>query len=129
VLFHAFLQVGQFEYFPEFSPKFSSKQNVFSTMDARGFVIERGEAFSAKMTLKSHVNQNDITLAETLLSRKEPFFIWPNGGDETIFRFSFRPYRFQDIFKVTITGENAPDFTKNFYRAGYNNTINLMEVV
>lgn len=128
-LFHAFLQIGQLEYFPDFTPKFTPKQNVFSTMDARGFVIERGEAFSAKITFKSHVNQNDITLAEVLLALKEPFFIWPNGGDESIFRFSFRPYRFQDIYKVAITGENSPDFTKNFYRSGYNNALNLIEVV
>jgi hypothetical protein len=128
-LFHTFLEIGQFAYFPEFSPKFISKQNVFSTMDARGFVIERGEQFTAKIDFKSHVNQADITLAETLLSRKEPFFIWPNGGDESIFRFTFRPFRFPDIFKVTITGENSPDFTKNYYRSGYNNAFNLIEVV
>ena len=128
-LFHAFLQIGQFEYFPELTPKYTPKQNVFSTMDARGFVIERGEQFSAKITFKSHVNQNDITLAEALIALKQPFFIWPNGGDESIFRFSFRPYRFQDLIKVTITGENSPDLTKNFYRAGYNNAFNLIEVV
>lgn len=128
-LFRAFLEIGQFEYFPEFTPKISNKQDVFSTMDARSFIIERGEAFSAKIQFKSHTNQNDITLAETLLDRKEPFFVWPNGGDESIFRFSFRPYRFQDIFKVSITGDNSPDFTKNYYKSGYNNTFNLIEVV
>lgn len=128
-LAHAFLELGQFEYFPEFTPKFSNKQNVFTTMDARSFVIERGEAFSAKLQFKSHVNQNDITLAESLISRKEPFFLWPNGGDETIFTYSFRPYRFQDIFKVTITGDNSPALTKNFYKSGYNNAFNLVEVV
>lgn len=128
-LFHAFTQIGQFEYFPGFAPKFTPIQNVFNTMDGRGFVIERGEKFSAKIDFKSHTSQDDIDIAETLLARKEPFFIWPNGGDEDIFRFSFKPYRFQDLFKVTIVGDSTPELTKNYYKGGYNNTINLIEVV
>ncbi len=128
-LFFAFPELGQLEYFPNFTPKIVPKQDVFSTTDGRGFVIERGEAFAGLIDFTSHVNQNDITLAETLFSRKEAFFIWPNGGDESIFRFQFKPFRFQDIYKVTIVGENAPAFTKNYYKAGYNNQMNLVEVV
>lgn len=127
--FLAFQEIGQFEYFPEFKPEISPEQNVFKTTDGRGFVIERGESFSAKIIFKSHVNQNDIDLAEELLARKEPFFIWPNGGDDSIFRFSFKPYRFRDIIKVTVVGKNDPEFTKNYYKAGYNNTIYIQEVV
>lgn len=127
-LFHAFTEIGQFEYFPEFKPRNNPKQNVFELTDGRGFVIERGESFSAGVVLKSHVNQNDIDLTHTLLTRREPFFIWPNGGDETIFTYKFKPYRFQDIFKVTIVGSNSPEYTRNYYKAGYNNEVNLIEV-
>lgn len=128
-LFFAFSEIGQFQYFPDFKPSVKPKQNVFETTDGRSFVIERGEAFSAKIEMKSHVNQNDIDLAEELLVRREPFHIWPNGGNDSIFRFSFRPFRFQDLFKVTIVGNNSPEFTKNYYKAGYNNTLNIVEVV
>lgn len=128
-LFHAFLEIGQFNYFPDFSPKIKAIQNVFNTTDGRSVVIEKGEQFSAKIALKSHVNQADITLAESLISRKSPFFIWANGGDETIFKYLFRPYRFQDIVKVTVIGDSSPEFTKNYYKSGYNNTINIVEVV
>lgn len=127
-LFMAFAEIGQFEYFPDFRPSIEPEQNVFTTTDGRGFVIEKGEAFSAKLEFKSHVNQNDIDLIEQLLARKEPFFIWPNGGDSSIFRYSFRPYRFKDIFKVTIIGKNDPRYTKNYYKAGYNNSVSLIEV-
>ncbi len=128
-LFHAFPEIGQFQYFPDFQPAITPKQNVFETTDGRGFVIERGESFSAKITMRSHVLQTDIDLAEELLQRKEPFYIWPNGGNDSIFRFSFRPFRFQDIYKVTVIGKSAPEFTKNFYKSGYNNVINIIEVV
>lgn len=128
-LFHAFVEIGQFEFFPDFKPKVSSKQNTFQTTDGRSFIIERGEFFSAVIEFKSHINQNDIDLAQTLFDRKEPFFIWPNGGDESIFRFSFKPFRFQDIFKVSIVGDNNPTYTKNYYKAGFNSNMNLIEVV
>lgn len=128
--FMAFSELGQFQYFPEFEPQIEHKQNVFETTDGRAVVIERGESFSAKISFKSHVNQDDITLVEALIVRREPFFIWPHGGDQDgIFRFSFRPFRFQDIIKVTIVGPSKPSFTKNYYRAGYNNVINIVEAV
>lgn len=128
-LFMAFQEIGQFRYFPDFLPKMSPEQNIFKTTDGRNFVIERGEAFGAVIALKSHVKQEDIDLAEALLQRKEPFFIWPNGGDENIFRFKFRPYRFQDIYKCTIIGEYEPQLNKNYYRAGMNCGFELVEVV
>lgn len=128
--FMAFAEIGQFEYFPDFEPEIEPKQNVFETTDGRAVVIERGEAFAARITFRSHVNQNDIDLAEELYARKEPFFIWPHGGDESgIFRFSFRPFRFQDIIKVTIVGKRSPKFSKGYYRAGFNDSMNLIEAV
>ncbi len=128
-MFFAFLQIGQFEFFPDFKPMVDVFQNVFKTTDARSFVIERGEAFKCEIAPKSHINQNDITLSTTLLERKEPFYLWANGGDNSIFSFQFKPFRFKDIFKMTIVGKNVPGFTKNYYKAGYNNKIKMIEVV
>lgn len=128
-LFMAFLEIGQYEYFPRFTPSIDSEQDVFKLTDGRSFVIERGEQFRASIELVSHVNQNDIDLTETLLERKEPFFIWPNGGDDTIFAYSFRPFRFRDIVKVTVVGSNNPRFTNNYYKSGYNNIFTIEEVV
>jgi len=126
--FYSFLELGQFNYFPDFSPKIDNTQNVFKLDDGRNFIIERGESFEADITFKSHINQADITLIETLLARKEPFFIWPNGGDETLFIYKFKPFRFQDIFKVAISGDNSPEFTRNYYKSGYNNKIKVIQV-
>lgn len=128
-LFRAFLEIGQFEYFPDFDSEFIPTQNIFKVTDGRGIIFDRGEQFTASLDFKSHVNQNDITLAEGLITRKDAFFMWPNGGDESIFTYKFRPYRFQDIFKVGVSGKTKPKLTKNYYKSGYNNTINLIEVV
>lgn len=127
-LMNAFLEIGQFEYFPDFRAKSDVFQSSFKTTDGRNIIIERGQCFEADIEFKSHVNQNDITLAELLIERKEPFFIWPCGGDTSIFRFSFYPHRFKDFFKVGILGDSSPRLTDNFYKAGYNNKIKLVEV-
>lgn len=127
-LFHAFMELGQLEYFPVVESKFNPYQDVFKTTSGLNFIIERGEAFEAIIKFKSHVNQNDIDLVQELLARKEPFYIWLNGGNETIFTYTFRPYLFSDIFKVAIIGGSTPMYTKNYYKAGYNDTLNLVEV-
>ena len=127
VLFHAFLELGQLEYFPKFSPKRFKFQSKFKTTDGRNITIDRGESFEAVLEFKSHVNQNDIDLIEELVERKEPFFIWPCGGDVSIFTYSFYPYRFKDFFKVSIQDSDSPMFTKNYYKSGYNNKIKMVE--
>lgn len=129
-LFLAFPNIGQFQYFPTYQPNIIPNQNVFQTTDGRGVIIERGEYLQGKIIFTSHINQNDIDLMRTLLDRKEAFFIWANGGREDIFKFTFKPYRFQDLYKVAISGSNdIPVYTNNYYRAGYNTEIDIIEVV
>lgn len=128
-MFRSMLEIGQFEYFPDFRPKYRLIQNKFNVTDGRCVILERGEQFVAEMNFKSHINQKDIDLAETLCSLKEPFFIWANGGDESIFSYKFRPYRFEDIIKVSISDDVSPTLTKNYYKSGYNNKIYLEEMV
>jgi hypothetical protein len=127
-LFYTFLEIGQFEYFPDAKYKNNNKQDIKKLDDGRNFIIERGGAFEEELRFKSHVNQNDIDLMRTLIDRKEPFYVWPCGGDTSIFTYSFKPYRFQDIFKVAIVGSDQGEYTKNYYHAGYNDKIKMIEV-
>ena len=127
-LFYSFLEIGAFEYRPVVKPKFNLTQSDFKLERGKHFIIERGEVFNAEIEFKSYVNQNDINLSESLFERKAPFFIWICGGDVAQFRFSFRPNRFQDIYKVGIVKEARPELTKNYYNAGYNNKMKLIEV-
>lgn len=133
-LFYAFYELGQLQGFPGFVPTFNLTQDVFNVTDGRNFIIERGEVFNATINFVSHQIQNDIDLATSLFTYKQPFFIWPNGGNESIFRFKFRPFRFQDIYKVAVSlgqssSPSTPAFTNNFYKAGYNDILSLVEVV
>lgn len=133
-LFYAFVELGQLQGFPGFVPTFNLTQDVFNVTDGRNFIIERGEVFNATINFVSHQIQNDIDLATTLFGYKQPFFMWPNGGNESIFRFKFRPFRFQDIYKVAVSlgqssSPSTPSFTNNFFKAGYNDVLSLVEVV
>ncbi len=127
-LFYTFLEIGQLEYFPKPKYKNNNKQDIKKLDDGRNFIIERGGAFENEIDFKSHVNQDDIDLMRTLIDRKEPFYIWMCGGDTSIFTYAFKPYRFQDIFKVAIVGSDGAEYTKNYYKAGYNDKIKMVEV-
>ena len=128
-LFNTFLEIGQFEYFPTPKYKNNSKQDILKMDDGRNFIIERGGAFEVTLTFKSHVNQNDINLMRTLIDRKESFYIWECGGDISIFTYSIKPFRFRDIFKVAIVGPDSGEYTKNYYKGGYNDKIKMIETV
>ena len=127
-LFYSFLEIGQFEYFPTPKYKNNIKQNIQKLNNGKNFVIELGDTFELDLTFKSHVNQNDIDLMRTLIDRKEPFYIWMCGGDTSIFTYEFKPYRFQDMFKVAIVGGDQASLTKNYYKAGYNEKVKMIEV-
>lgn len=121
-------ELGQLAYRPFLIPEIELNQIIHDLDDGRSFIIEKGENFKCELQFKSHVNQADIDLIESIISAKKPFHIWPCGGDVAQFRFLFRPYRFQDVFKMGITGKLTPFLTRNFYGAGYNNPVKMIEV-
>jgi hypothetical protein len=127
-LFWTFQEIGQFEYFPDVKAQIDSDQENFILENAKSFIIDKGEAFSCQLVFKSHVNQNDIDVYTELREWKLPFYIWVNGGDESIFSYKFEPYRFKDIYKVALVGKANPALTGNYYKSGLNDKITLTEV-
>lgn len=126
--FRTFLEIGEFETRPDIFPKFTAEEEIHTLSDARKFIFRIGKSFGARLDVKSLVRQNDIDLIEDLLLREVPMFIWICGGDVEQFSYSFKPYRFQDLYKVEIVGDEAPKVTRNYYKAGYNNVIYFVEV-
>lgn len=127
-LFLVFEEIGQFKYFPDFIPNFSINQSAHVLTDGKYFIIIKGETFSCLLDFSSHVNQDDIDLYTILVDRKQAFWIWVNAGDESIFKYKFKPYRFKDIYKVAIVGEYSPKMTNNYYKSGLNDRLKLVEV-
>jgi hypothetical protein len=124
----AFSEIGQLEYRPTPEVRYQLNQ-ILHKIDSGGyFIIDKGESFLCNLNMVSHVNQNDIDICEELSTRKRPFFMWICGGDTSQFTYKFRPYRFQDIFKMGVVDSLNPNLTRNYYKAGYNNTIQMVEL-
>lgn len=125
---YSFAELGQFEYPVQLRPKRVKSQVDLKLENGKHFVINKGEALEGQLRFKSHINQNDIDLYTNLIERDSEFHIWPCGGDETQFTYKFWPYRFQDIFKVSIIKSISPMYTKNLFKSGLNDTVDIVEV-
>lgn len=127
-LFLAFKNIGQLEFYPDFTPTYEPNQIDFKLEDGSHFIIEKGESFTGELSFKSHKSANDIAIASILMDYKRPYYVWINAGDEAQFDHLFKPYRFEDIFRVSNIGKYSPKLTKNYYRAGLNLKIKFEEV-
>ncbi|MFA6582671.1 MAG: hypothetical protein WCS77_00085 [Elusimicrobiaceae bacterium] len=127
-LFHSFKLLGALAYPIALNPTRNLEQVKHKLDNAKYFIIDKGEAAEFSLKIKSHINQADIDLLEALKERKAEFYIWPNGADESQFTYSFAPYRFKDLYKVCLVDKFSPEYTGNYYRAGLNDTLKMVEV-
>jgi len=125
---YAMEQVGQFELPILFKGGIEKSQIDHKLESGKHFVINKGSSLHGKITFKSHISTADVDLYNTILSRDSEFHIWFNGGDEGQFKYLFYPYRFEDMFKVSILKGAQPSFRKNFYGSGLNSELEIVEV-
>jgi hypothetical protein len=121
-------ELGQFEHPVRFRGSMVKEQVSITLESGKKFVIDKGDALSGMLVFKSHTSTHDMELFCTLLDRGSEFHIWPNGGNESQFRYPFYPFRFKDVFKVAIVGKSLPEYTANYFKAGLNATLNVEEV-
>lgn len=124
----AFKSIGQFTYYPVFDPTYDPNQIDFKLEDGYHFILEKGENFRCSLQFKSHVYQPDIDIAQILMDLKLPFYMWVNAGNEDQFDYKFKPFRFEDIFRLGLKGKYSPRLTKNYYKSGLNLKLNFIEV-
>lgn len=121
-------QLGQFEYPVKFKGGVEKSQVDHKLENGRHFIINKGNALKGSLEFKSHVSGTDVTLFNTLLFRDAEFLLWLNGGHEDQFTYKFYPYRFEDFFKVSILKGAQPSYTDNYYKAGLNVKVDIIEV-
>lgn len=120
--------LGQFQYPVQFDGGMKKEQVDHKLENGRHFIINKGNALEGKLNFKSHVSTNDVELYNTLLERDSEFLLWINGGNENQFTYKFYPYRFGDFFKVSIVKGSNPSYTNNFYKAGLNASLPIVEI-
>lgn len=125
--FKTFLELGEFEGRPVPSTRHIKDEEVHQLSDGRYFAFSLGDAFEYTFNFKS-MRQVDISLIESLIDAELPIHVWLCGSDTDQFRFSFKPFRFQDLKKMMIVGDQFPNLTQGYYQSAYNNKIKLIEV-
>lgn len=121
-------ELGQLQGYPDIKPTISYEQFKQKLLNGKYHVTNRGESFSCELTFRSYLNTSDIALIESLKDRNKEFYVLLCGANETQFTRNFKPFRLKDIYKVAIIDGYDTTYTGNYYKAGYNSTLKLVEV-
>ena len=125
---YAFNELGRIEDFNNISPTRERVQKITKLQAGKVDVIEFGRHFSFKIDLKAHYKEIDNEIIDTLARRDVPMFVWINDNTESIMKMYQEPFRFQDLYKVSIEKKDKIKFTNNLYFSGLDNNINMIEV-
>ncbi len=125
---YAFAELGRLENFDNIVPRRERLQKISKLQAGKVDVIEFGRHFSFKLGLKAHYNEDDNDVINMLAQRDNPFFIWINDNTESIMKMYQEPFRFKDLYKVSIIKPDSLRFTKNLYFSGIDDSINMIEV-
>lgn len=119
--------IGQFQQPQELKNTLTREQGDLKLQNGKHFIFNCGQSWSFSLDVFS-LSQQDIDLLNTLQSMGTPFHMWPCGGDETQFKYRFRPFLFDDFFKVSFSGNGKPNLKDNFYWTGLRDSVKLVEV-
>lgn len=125
---YAFTELGRIENYDDITPSRERVQITNKLQAGKVDIIDFGRYFTFKLKLKAHYVVGDNTAINVLLQRDVPMFIWLNDNTESIMKMYQEPYRFQDIFKVSIQKKDSPKFAKNLFFSGLDESIDMIEV-
>lgn len=120
--------LGQFEDPQKVTNQLTPEQGDLKLQNGKHFIFNCGEAWTFTIQIFA-LSQNDIDLLQKLRDLGTPFYMWPCGGKETQFEYHFRPYLFNDFFKVSFSGNSKPNLKDGlYYGTGLRDSVKLVEV-
>lgn len=119
--------LGQFEQPQELKNTLTREQGDLKLQNGKHFIFNCGESWTFSVDMFS-LSQADMDLWDRLQNLGTPFYIWPCGGDESQFEYHFRPFLFDDFFKVAFSGNGKPNLKDNMYWTGLRDSVKLVEV-
>ena len=124
----SFTELGVIKHVDDINPKRMRVQKISKLNSGKVDIINKGHYYSFQIKLKTHYNAVDNSIIEKLLNRDEAFYFWINNDNEDSMVMLQEPYRFNDIYKVAIQGDDNLSFNRNLFFSGIDETINLVEV-
>jgi len=124
----AFEELGQIENIDTIDPKIKRVQKVSKLNSGKKDIINKGRYFEFVLGFKTHFRSRDNAIIELLLDRDDAMWLWINDDMENIQVMNQQPFRFQDIFKVSIEKDNGVKYTNNLFFSGMDVKLKLTEV-
>jgi len=119
--------IGQFIQPQEMTNKLNFEQSELTLQGGKKFVLDSGKCWEFEISIFS-LNQADINLISYLRNLKKSFYIWPCGGNIEQFDYSFEPFKFDNLIKVSVINGIQPNLKDNKYWSGLRDKIKLVEV-
>lgn len=124
----AFEELGQIKNIDTIDSKIKRVQKVSRLNSGKKDIINKGRYFEFVLGFKTHFRSADNAIIATLLDRDDAMWIWINDGAENVQVMSQQPFRFEDIFKVSIEKDNGVKYTNNLFFSGMDIKLKLTEV-
>lgn len=124
----AFEELGQIKNIDSIKPKVIRVQKVSKLNSGKKDIINKGRYFEFQLGFKTHYRSDDNAIIETLLEREDSMWLWINDDSENVQLMSQQPFRFEDIYKVSIEKDNNIAYTNNLFFSGMDLKLKLSEV-
>jgi hypothetical protein len=125
---YAFMELGVLANNDDIKPKRDRVQVITKLNSGKVDVVTKGRTWSFKLKLKSHYNESDNDIIDTVLQRDSEMWLWINDDQEDSMKMVQEPFRFQDLYKVEFQKGDSMRFNKNMFFSGVNVDFNLIEV-
>jgi hypothetical protein len=121
--------LGQLSGFPEV--KFKKDKNAVTKrlINGRVKILYTKDSHDIELNFKGYMGSDDRDLFITLTNYPYPFLVWICGGDEDQFsNHADEGFREEDIYLCAVDKGFSNKYTDNYYKAGMNAKLRLVEV-
>lgn len=120
--------LGEFEVEPIVVGEFDRDRKVTKALSGKNFIAKAIGGFNCQIKMNNVVNDNDLTLVETLYESFEGFLVWLSGGDSTQFQTQRKGFLLEDLYLMNCVNEYKAAWEGGFYKHGMAISLNLVEV-
>lgn len=124
-------EIGTFTGYPGIKPIVSRNESVVNNLSRKKKIFKSFETFAVNLNFGTYPETSDLTLADLLFDREDPFLVYLSGGrtGSSYFKTVIRGFRLEDLYLMQSLGIYAPSYTKNIYTSGVNVNLSLTETI
>lgn len=103
------------------------RQSVLKLMSGGVMTINKSFYYEFNIDIEVNSRQSDVDTLNLLRNNFNSFYVWINGGYDNVFKVNQEPFNFNNVFKVSIKGNNTPNYYKNYFSLGITDKLKLVE--